>query len=310
MRPAAISKKKRYARQSTPARRDLLRLYDIASANSDYLSFQLNDHMLDSRSELETYPVDTITEFACYSAWRFEGRDASASVYFSAGSASCYITNDRHSPSMAVMAVADDIFRSVAPAEAKSEAPAAASPEETRRKLTAILHADAVGYSRLTAIDEAGTLRRLEEFRSTIIEPGIDKWHGYIVGSAGDSFLVSFSSALDAITGAMEMQHALAVANASVPEDQRLIFRMGINLGDVIAKGGTIHGDDVNIAERVEKLASPGGLCITSSMFQVVNAKLDFAFDDLGEKELKNIGRPIRVYRVRLPSTRKPIEWI
>src|SRR5687767_324256 len=125
------------------------------------------------------------------------------------------------------------------------------------RRLAAILAADVSGYSRLMAADEAATLARLQQLRAEVIEPRISQLHGRIVGSAGDSLLVEFASAVNAVKCVVEMQEALSERNAQLPEAQRMAFRMGVNLGDVIAEGGTIHGDGVNVAARLEKLAEP-----------------------------------------------------
>jgi class 3 adenylate cyclase len=130
------------------------------------------------------------------------------------------------------------------------------------RRLAAILAADVAGYSRLMASDETGTLARLNRFRTEVIEPRISEFGGHIVGSAGDSLLVEFTSAVNAVECAAQMQAGLAAQNSELPNDQRMAFRIGVNLGDVIAESGTIYGDGVNIASRLEKLAEPGGICI------------------------------------------------
>jgi adenylate cyclase len=149
------------------------------------------------------------------------------------------------------------------------------------------------------AADESGTLARLTEFRAEIIEPKIAQFHGRIVGAAGDSLLVEFSSAISAVQCAIEAQEGLGQRNADLPEDRRMVFRMGVNLGDVIAEGNTIHGDGVNIASRLEKLAEPGGICIGRNVYDQVKGKLPCAYTDLGEQQLHNIPEPVRVYRVR-----------
>ena len=128
------------------------------------------------------------------------------------------------------------------------------------RRLTAILAADVVGYSRLMGADEGGTLAQLKRLRAEVIEPKITELRGHIVGSAGDSLLVEFASAVHAVQCAVEAQEGLAAHNASLPEDKRMTFRMGVNLGDVIAEDDTIYGDGVNITVRLEKLAEPGGV--------------------------------------------------
>jgi len=166
------------------------------------------------------------------------------------------------------------------------------------RRLSAILAADVVGYSRLMAVDEAGTLARFRRLRADVIEPAISRFQGQIVGTAGDSFLVEFTNALAAVECALAWQSAVRSIGAAEAEDRRIAFRMGINLGDVIAQDGTIHGDGVNIAARLEKLAEPGGLCIAQSVLDMVSGKVNVACTDLGEHELKNIARPVRVYRI------------
>src|SRR5262249_12294365 len=170
---------------------------------------------------------------------------------------------------------------------------------QEHRKLAAILAADVVGYSRLMAADETGTLARLTKLRGEVIEPRIVQFHGRIVGSAGDSLLVEFPSAISAVQCALEVQERLAHANADLPDDKRMAFRMGVNLCDVIAEGDTIHGDGVNVAARLERLAEPGSICIGRNVYDQVRGKLACAYSDLGEQRLRNIPEPVRVYRVQ-----------
>jgi adenylate cyclase len=174
------------------------------------------------------------------------------------------------------------------------------------RRLAAILAADVTGYSRLMAADEAGTLARLQQLRAEILEPRIGEFHGRIVGSAGDSLLIEFGSAVNAVTCAVRMQEALSERNAQLPDAQRMAFRMGVNLGDVIAEGGTIHGDGVNVAARLEKLAKPGGVCISRGIYDQVKGKLGFTYADLGEQQLHNIREPVQTYQVRLSAPVAP----
>jgi TolB-like protein/Flp pilus assembly protein TadD len=148
------------------------------------------------------------------------------------------------------------------------------------------------------AADEAGTLARLNHLRAEVIEPKIKEFRGKIVGSAGDSLLVEFASVVSAVECAVKMQASLAEQNTAAPEDRRMQFRMGVNLGDIIAKGGTIYGDGVNVAARLEKLAEAGGICISSSVYEQVKGKLAYGFDDLGTQRVHNIPQPIQVYRV------------
>ena len=170
---------------------------------------------------------------------------------------------------------------------------------QEQRRLAAILAADVVGYSRLMAADESGTLVQLTKLRTDVIEPKIAQFHGRIVGAAGDSLLVEFASAINAVQCAIDAQEGLSRQNADLPEDRRMVFRMGINLGDVIAEVDTIYGDGVNIASRLEKLAEPGGICIGRSVYDQVKGKLVCTYADLGEQRLHNIPEPVRVYRVK-----------
>ncbi|MGY2991522.1 adenylate/guanylate cyclase domain-containing protein [Mesorhizobium sp. URHB0026] len=166
------------------------------------------------------------------------------------------------------------------------------------RRLAAILAADVVGYSRLMGADEVGTLAHLKRLRDEVIEPKITESHGRIVGSAGDSLLVEFASAFHAVQCAVEAQEGLGAHNASLPENKRMTFRMGVNLGDVIAQDDTIYGDGVNIAARLEKLAEPGGVCVASNVYEQVKGKLDYAYTDLGSHQVHNIVEAVRAYRV------------
>ena len=172
--------------------------------------------------------------------------------------------------------------------------------ERVIRRLAAILAADVVGYSRLMGVDEAGTLARLKALRKDVFDPRIAEHGGRIVKLMGDGTLVEFGSVVDAVHCAAEIQRAMAAHNAEVPEDQRIEFRMGINLGDVIVDGDDIYGDGVNVAARLETLAEPGGLFVSGVVHGQVEGKLDLAFDDLGAQTLKNIANPIRVYSVRI----------
>ena len=165
---------------------------------------------------------------------------------------------------------------------------------EEQRRLAAILAADVAGYSRLMAADESGTLARLRRLRAEVFEPKIAQYQGRIVGSAGDSLLIEFASAVNAVQCAVEVQRELSGRNANLPEDQRMAFRMGVNLGDVIAEDDTIHGDGVNIAARLEKLAEPGAVCIARTIYDQVKGKLAYAYDDLGERQFHNMLEPVR----------------
>ncbi len=178
--------------------------------------------------------------------------------------------------------------------------------EPVTRRLSAILAADVAGYSLLMGTDEADTLARFKQIRTNIVDPEIARCGGTLVGTAGDSLLVEFASALSAVDCAICCQRALGELNASIPPERRIAFRMGINLGDVIPADGTIHGDGVNIAARIEKLAEPGGLCVAGSVFDQVRNKLPIAFADTGEHSLRHIGNPVRVYRAALGESPAP----
>ena len=173
------------------------------------------------------------------------------------------------------------------------------SDKGVTRKLAAILAADVVGYSRLMGADEQGTLDRLHEYRQTI-DRLIDEHHGRFVGSAGDSVLAEFASSVDAVSCAWEIQKSLGTLNESLPESQRMEFRIGVNLGDVLVEGPQIYGDGVNIAARLEGLADAGGIAISGSIHEQVHNKLDHVFDDMGMHGVKNIAEPVHVYQVRL----------
>jgi TolB-like protein/class 3 adenylate cyclase len=173
-------------------------------------------------------------------------------------------------------------------------------PKDVERKLTAILAADVAGYSRLMGGDEEGTLARLKAHRAELISPKIAERRGRIVKTAGDGILVEFPSVVDALRCAIEIQRAMGERNAEVPEGSRIEFRVGINLGDIIIDGDDIHGDGVNIAARLESIAAPGGICISDSSYHQVRDKLPVHFEDMGEQQLKNIVRAVRVYAVNV----------
>jgi len=166
-----------------------------------------------------------------------------------------------------------------------------------QRRLAAILSADVAGYSRLMGDDEVATIRTLSEYRAAISDI-VATHHGRIVDMPGDNLLAEFGSAIDAVEAALAMQRELATRNAQLPEVRRMAFRVGINLGDIITEDERIYGDGVNIAARVESLAPAGGICVSAKVHAEVCRKLDLAFDDLGEHELKNIAARVRVYRV------------
>jgi class 3 adenylate cyclase/uncharacterized protein YaaN involved in tellurite resistance len=167
------------------------------------------------------------------------------------------------------------------------------------RRLAAILAADVVGYSRLMGADEEGTHERLKTHLRELVDPKIAEYRGRIVKNTGDGFLAEFASVVDAVRCAVEVQRGMAERNAETLADQRVEFRIGVNLGDVIAEEQDIFGDGVNIAARLEALAEPGGICVSRVVRDQVRDKLDYTFDDLGEQSVKNIARPVRAYAMR-----------
>jgi adenylate cyclase len=169
-----------------------------------------------------------------------------------------------------------------------------------KRKLAAILAADVVGYSRLAGADEERTLARLRALRSDLIDPTIAVHHGRVVKRTGDGSIIEFRSVVDAVRCAIEVQNCMVERNAGLPPERRIEFRIGIHLGDVVEESdGDLMGDGVNIAARLEGIADPGGICISEDAYRQVRDKIEIEFGDLGDKELKNIARPVRVYRVR-----------
>ncbi len=170
--------------------------------------------------------------------------------------------------------------------------------EKVRRKLAAILSADVVGYSKLMSDDEAATVETISKYRAEI-ESIVNRHEGRVVNAPGDNILAEFVSAVEAVQAAVEIQSAIETLNAGLPEHRQMHFRIGLNLGDVIEKqDGTIYGDGVNIAARMEALADTGGICVSNSIQDAVRGKLDFGFEFLGERSVKNIDEPVRVYRV------------
>jgi adenylate cyclase len=168
------------------------------------------------------------------------------------------------------------------------------------RRLAAILAADVAGYSRLMGVDEEGTLAALKACRREIIDPKLAEHRGRIVKTTGDGALVEFASAVDAVRCAMEIQRSMTESNADVSEDRRIEFRIGINVGDIIIDEGDIYGDGVNIAARIEATAEPGGISISEDAWRQVQGKVEANFVDAGEQNLKNIARPVRIYRLDL----------
>jgi adenylate cyclase len=175
------------------------------------------------------------------------------------------------------------------------------------RRLAAILAADVVGYSRLMAADEAATLATLTRHREAIGEL-IGQRGGRLVGTAGDSVLAEFPSVIEAVQCAVEIQQAMGAANADLPGDRRMLFRIGVNMGDIIAKDGDVFGDGVNVAARLQALATPGGICISRAVRDQLRDKAPFVFEDWGERTVKNIARPVRVFEVRFSGAPGPSE--
>jgi TolB-like protein/Flp pilus assembly protein TadD len=172
--------------------------------------------------------------------------------------------------------------------------------ERIERRLAAILAADIAGYSRLMGADEEGTLERFKALRGELVDPKIGEHRGRMVKTTGDGILIEFPSVIEAVSCAVAVQREMARRNAGTPQDRRIAFRIGVNLGDIIVEDGDIHGDGVNIAARLEGIAEPGGICISEDAFRQVRGKVDAEFDDLGEQSLKNIVRPMRIYRIKL----------
>src|SRR5438477_1375495 len=180
------------------------------------------------------------------------------------------------------------------------------------RRLAAILAADVAGYSRLMGADEEGTLQRLKAYLGELVEPKIREHRGRIVKTTGDGVLAEFASVVDAVRCAGETQRAMADRDLDLAEERRLRFRIGVNLGDVIADGDDIYGDGVNIAARLEGLAEPGGVCVSGTVRDHIGDRLPYAFEDMGEQSVKNIAQPVRAYALRpervasLPASRLP----
>ncbi|MGE0260486.1 MAG: adenylate/guanylate cyclase domain-containing protein, partial [Alphaproteobacteria bacterium] len=163
------------------------------------------------------------------------------------------------------------------------------------RRLAAILAADVAGYSRLIGDDEEGTLAALRALRREVVDPAISEHRGRVVKTTGDGLLAEFQSVLDALRCAAAVQCEIALRNAAVAAGRRIEFRIGIHQGDIVVEDGDIFGDGVNIAARLEGLAEPGGICVSSRVQEDAAGRLDLAFEDLGDQQLKNIARPVRV---------------
>src|SRR5262245_44576963 len=173
------------------------------------------------------------------------------------------------------------------------------SSGRVERRLAAIVAADVAGYSRLMGLDEVGTAEALREHRAAV-DPLVAHLGGRIVKTTGDGVLLEFPSVVAAVECAVAVQKLMSERNADVPEDRRMMFRLGINLGDVLIQGDDILGDGVNVAARLEGIAEPGGICVSDVVHQQVSGKVDVAFDAMGEQQLKNIARRVRAYRARV----------
>ena len=183
----------------------------------------------------------------------------------------------------------------------------------TSRRLAAILAVDVAGYSRLMGADEERTHERLRAHFRELVDPKIKEHRGRIVKNTGDGLLAEFQSVVDAVRCAVEVQRGMLDREPELPEGRRIRFRIGVNLGDVIAESGDIYGDGVNVAARLEGLAEPAGICVSGMVWDHIRDKLPFSFEDRGEQSVKNIARPVRVYALRpeiiaeLPSADVPI---
>ena len=174
------------------------------------------------------------------------------------------------------------------------------------RRLAAIVSADVVGYSRLMGQDETGTLAALKNLRQEVVDPAVAGHGGRIVKTTGDGLLMEFPSVVNAVRCSVEMQSAMVNRTTDVPCDRRITFRIGINIGDIIVEGDDIFGDGVNVAARLQEIAPPGGICISSRVHDDVRDRLDAAFDDAGTQMLKNIARPVQVWRWELGTAGSP----
>src|SRR5262249_17750655 len=182
---------------------------------------------------------------------------------------------------------------------------ASPAPVPMARKLAAILSADVQGYSRLMGEDEEATIRTLTTYRA-VIASHIEQHRGRVVDAPGDNLLAEFASVVDAVQCASTIQRDLKERNAALPEPRRMEFRIGINLGDVVVEGERLYGDGVNIAARLESLAEPGGICLSGTVYDQIETKVPLGYEYLGEQRVKNITKPVRVYRVAEPGSAPP----
>lgn len=182
--------------------------------------------------------------------------------------------------------------------------------ERVERRLAAVVAADIAGYSRLMEADETGTLGQLIALRKELIDPKIAEYRGRIVKTTGDGLLLEYASVTDAVQCSVEIQEAMALRNASVSEDRRIVFRVGINLGEIIIEGDDIYGNGVNVAARLEAMAEPGGICVSGNVYDQIQSILRLRYENLGEQTVKNISAPIRSFAVRLGNTEGPARQI
>jgi adenylate cyclase len=176
--------------------------------------------------------------------------------------------------------------------------------QQVQRRLAAILVADVVGFSRLTGADEEGTLERLRALRREVVDPAVAEHHGRIFKTTGDGLLIEFASVVDAVRCAIAIQRGTARRNSEVSPERRILYRIGINLGDVVADGGDLFGDGVNVAARLESIGEPGGICLSHAAYGQTHGKIDLAVRDMGDRRLKNIAEPVRVFNIDLASSR------
>jgi adenylate cyclase len=182
---------------------------------------------------------------------------------------------------------------------------------DVERRLTTILAADIAGYSRLVGVDEEGTIRRLRILARDLIDPTIAEHHGRVVKRTGDGILIEFVSVVEAVRCALAAQYAMAEENRALPGDRRIEFRIGVNLGDVVVeRDGDLMGDGVNVAARLEGIATPGGICLSHAAYDQIRGKLDVPIRNLGERRLKDIAEPVRVYAIEIDkATGAPSSW-
>ncbi|WP_457298889.1 adenylate/guanylate cyclase domain-containing protein [Phyllobacterium sp. P5_D12] len=178
--------------------------------------------------------------------------------------------------------------------------------EQAHRRLVAIVAADIVGYSRLMEANETATLTAIKDLRRGVFDPLLSEYSGHIVKLMGDGAILEFGSVVEAVACAVAMQKAIATHQLEVPSDHQIVFRIGVNLGDVVAEGDDLFSDGVNVAARLEQLCEPGSILLSGTAFDQLQGKLDVPIDYAGEQHVKNIARPVRTYRVRLPGTGQP----